>query len=89
MVIPKEDALSNQTQAQGKCPVLHQIRQFSKSSQNWTTASDSSYEVGVNGEKNVNGNWDIINKNGQSTCHTGKSGNFNSLRENYIMALFP
>ena len=40
-------------------------------------------------KKNVNGNWDIINKNGQSTCHTGKSGNFNSLRENYIMALFP
>ena len=54
-----------------------------------TTASGLSYEVGVNGEKNVNGNWDIINKNGQSTCHTGRRGNFNSLRGNYIMTLFP
>ena len=30
---------------------------------------------------NVNGNWDIINKNGHRTFHTGKPGNFNSLRE--------
>ena len=40
-----------------------------------------SYEFGVNGMKKVNGNWDIINKNGQSTFHTGKPWNFNSLRE--------
>ena len=31
-----------------------------------------SYELGVNGAKKVNGNWDIINKNGHSTFHTGK-----------------
>ena len=32
-------------------------------------------------KKKVNENWDIINKNGHSTFHTGKPGNFNSLRE--------
>ena len=26
-------------------------------------------------------NWNVINKNGHSTFHTGKPGNFNSLRE--------
>ena len=33
--------------------------------------------------KKNNGNWDIINKNGHSTYHTGigKPGNFNILRE--------
>ena len=33
--------------------------------QSWikTTASGLSYELGVNGEKRVNGNSDIINKN--------------------------
>ena len=31
--------------------------------------------------KKVNGNWDIINKNGHSTFYTGKPGNFNNLRE--------
>ena len=37
-----------------------------------TTASRLSYELGVNGAKKVNGNWDIINKNGHTTFHTGK-----------------
>ena len=32
-------------------------------------------------KKKVNGNWDIINKNGHSTYHTGKPENFNSLKE--------
>ena len=32
-------------------------------------------------KKKVNGNWDIINKNGHSTFHTGEPGNCNSLRE--------
>ena len=32
-------------------------------------------------KKKVNGNWDIINKNGHRAFHTGKPGNFNSLRE--------
>ena len=40
-----------------------------------------SYELGINVETKINGNWDIINKNGHSTFHTGKPGNFNSLRE--------
>ena len=57
------------------------ISLFSKFSWIKTTASGLSYELGVNGDKKVNGNWDIINKNGHSTFHTGKHGNFNSLRE--------
>ena len=32
-------------------------------------------------KKKVNENWDIFNKNGHCTFHTGKPGNFNSLRE--------
>ena len=51
---------------------LHWICLFSNSSWIKTTASGLSYELGVNGEKNVNGNWNIINKNGHSTFHTGK-----------------
>ena len=39
----------------------------------WTTASGLSYELGVNGVKKVNGNWNIINKNVHSTFHTGVS----------------
>ena len=46
-----------------------------------------SYELGVNGMKKVNGNWDIINKNGQSIFHTGQSGSFNSLREVILIIL--
>ena len=34
--------------------------------------SGLSYELGVNGAEKVNGNWDIINKIGHSTFHTGK-----------------
>ena len=60
---------------------LRWISLFSKSSWIKTTASGFSYELGVNGEKKVNENWDIINKNGHSAFHTGKLGNFNSLRE--------
>ena len=45
---------------------LRWISLFSKSSWIKTTASGFSYELGVNGEKKVNGNWDI-NKNGHST----------------------
>ena len=51
---------------------LHWISLFSKSSWIKTTASGLSYELGVNGEKKVNGNWNIINENGHSTFHTGK-----------------
>ena len=57
------------------------ISLFSKSSWIKTTASGLSYKLGVNGEKKVNGNWDIINKYGHSAFHTGKPGNFNSLRK--------
>ena len=81
MVISKEDALFK-TRPKPKVNVqLHWISLFSKSSWIKTTASGLSYELGVNGEKKVNGNWDIINKNGHSTFHTGKPGNFNNLRE--------
>ena len=41
---------------------LRWISLFSKSSWIKTTSSGLSYELGVNGEKNVNGNWDIIKK---------------------------
>ena len=73
MVISKEDARPNP-----KVNIqLSQIIPFSIK----TTASGLSYELGLNGEKKVNGNWDIINKNGHSTFHTGEPRNFNSLRE--------
>ena len=73
MVIPKEDALFK-TRPKPKVNVqLRWISLFSKSSWIKTTASGLSYELGVNGEKNVNGNWNIINKNGHSTFHTGVS----------------
>ena len=72
MVISKEDALFK-TRPKPKVNVqLRWISLFSKSSWIKTTASGLSYELGVNGEKKVNGNWDIINKNGHSTFHTGK-----------------
>ena len=80
MVIPKEDAL---TRPKPKVNVqLRWISLFSKSSWIKTTASGLSCELGVNGEKKVNGNYDIINKNGHSKFHTSKPGNLsNSLRE--------
>ena len=81
MVISKEDVLFK-TRPKFKLHVqLRWISLFSKP--NWikTTASGLSYKLGVMVKKKVNGNWDIINKNGHSTYHTGKTGNFNSLRE--------
>ena len=81
MVISKEDALFK-TRPKPKVNVqLRWISLFSKSSWIKTTASGLSYELGVNGEKKVNGNWDIINKNGYSTFYSGKPRNFNSLRD--------
>ena len=82
MVISKEDALFK-TRPKPKVNVqLRWISLFSKSSWIKTTASGLSYELGVNDEKKLaNGNWAIINRNGHSTFHTGKPGNFNSLRE--------
>ena len=72
MVIQKEDALFK-TRPKPKVNVqLRWISRFSKSSWIDTTASGWSYELGVNGAKKVNGNWDIILKNGHSTFHTGK-----------------
>ena len=62
------------------------------SGQDKTTAISLSYELGVNDEKKVNGNWDIINKNGHSTFDTGKPGNSNSFKRgnlNYIMTPLP
>ena len=64
MVISKEDALFK-TRAKPKVNVqLHWISLLSKSSWIKTTASGLSNKLGVNGENKVNGNWDIINKNG-------------------------
>ena len=81
MVISSEDPLFK-TRPKPKVNVqLRWISLFSKSSWIKTTASGLSYELGVNGEKKVNGKWDIINKNRHCTFHTGKPGNFNSLRE--------
>ena len=62
---------------------LRWISLFSDSSWIKTTASasDLCYELGVNGEKKVNENLDIVNKNGHNTFHNGKPGNFTSLRE--------
>ena len=79
MLIPKEDVLLFKTITNPKVNVqLRSISIFLKSSQIKTTTSRLSYELGENGEKKVNGTWDIINKNGQNT---GKHGNFNSLRD--------
>ena len=72
MVIPKEDVLFK-TRPKPKVNVqLRWISRFSKSSWIETTAIGLFYELGVNGAKKVNGNWDIINKNGHSTTDTGK-----------------
>ena len=81
MVISKEDALFKTRPKPKVVNVqLRWISLFSKSSWIKTTASGLSYELGVNGEKKLNGNIDIINKNGHSTFHTGKPENFNSFR---------
>ena len=82
MVTSKEDTLSK-TRPKPKVNVqLHWISLFSKPSWIKTTANGLSYELGVNDEKKKkkNGNWKIITEHGHSTFHTGKPGNFNSLR---------
>ena len=62
MVISKEDALFK-TRPKPKVNVqLRWISLFSKSSWIKTTASGLSYELGVNGEKKVNGNWVLLIK---------------------------
>ena len=38
--------------------------------------------------KSVEGNWDIVNKNGHNTFHNGKPGNFNSLIEDIWLILW-
>ena len=73
-MISKENALFK-TRPKPKINVkLRWISLISKSSSIKTTASGLSYELGVNGEKKVNENGDIINKIGHSTFHTGKPG---------------
>ena len=59
MVISKENALFRTKPKPEVNVQLHCISLFSKSSWIKTTASGFSYELGVNGEKKVNGNWDI------------------------------
>ena len=66
MVISKEDALFK-TRPSPKVNVQPRwISLFSKSSWIKTTASGLFYELDVNGKKKVNGNWDIINRNGHT-----------------------
>ena len=87
IVVSKEDALFK-TRPKPKVNVqLRWTSLFSKSSWVRTTASGLSFELGVNGEKKVNGNWDIISKHGHSTFHTGKPRNFNSSREIILIIL--
>ena len=77
MVIPREDALFK-TRPNPKVNVqlcFIVLLVFSKSSWIKTTASSLSYEQGVNGEKKVNADLDIINKNGHRKFQTGKPGN--------------
>ena len=85
MVISKEDVFKTtvfKTRPKPNVNVqLRWISLISKSSWIKTTASGLCYELGVNGEKKVDGNWDIINKNRHCTFDTGKPGSFNSLRE--------
>ena len=79
MVISKDTLFK--TRPKSKVNVqLRWFSLFSKCSWIKTTASGLSFELGVNGEKKVNGNCDI-NTNGHSTFHTGKPGKSNSLRE--------
>ena len=81
MVISKEYALFK-TRPKPKVNVqLRWISLFSKSTWIKTTASGLSHELGVNREKKVNGNWDIIKKYGHRTFYTGKPGNFNSFNK--------
>ena len=70
----RRGVIQNQTQAQSKCSAALD-QSILKSSCIKTTASGFSYELGVNGEKKVNGNWDIINKNEHSTFHNDKPRN--------------
>ena len=63
MVISKEDTLFKIRPKPKVNVQLCWISLFSKSSWIKTTVSGLSYELGVNSEKKVNGNWDIINKN--------------------------
>ena len=60
-MIPKEDALFKTRPIPKVNVQLHWI--FSTSIQIKTNASGLSYELGVNGEKKVNGSQDFINKN--------------------------
>ena len=81
MVISEEYALFK-TRPKPKVNIqLRWISLFSKSSWIKNTASGLCYELAVNGGKKVNGNWDILNKHGHGTFHTGKPENFSNLRE--------
>ena len=48
-----------------------------------STASGKSYELGVNGEKKLMETGILLIKNGHSTFHTGKSGNFGAIARSY------
>ena len=81
MVISKEDALFK-TRPKPKVNVqLRWISLFSKSSWIKTNASGLSYELGVNGEKELMETGILLMNIGHSTFLTSKPVNFNNLRE--------
>ena len=52
-----------------------------------TTTSGLSYELGVNGEKEVNANWDI-NKNGHHFVYVGLWSNNQVISKFYYLLIF-
>ena len=72
MAIPKENG-TFKTKLKPKVNLQFRwISLISKSSWIKNTGNGLSYELGVNGEKRDNGNWDTINKNRQNTFYTDK-----------------
>ena len=72
MVIPKENGTFKTKLKPKENLQFCWINLISKSSWIKNTGNGLSYELGVNGEKRDNGNWDTINKNRQNTFYTDK-----------------
>ena len=72
MVIPKENGTFKTKLKPKENLQFRWINLISKSSWIKNTGNGLSYELGVNGEKRDNGNWDTINKNRQNTFYTDK-----------------
>ena len=72
MVIPKENGTFKTKLKPKENLQFRWINLISKSSWIKNTGNGLSYELGVNGDKRDNGNWDTINKNRQNTFYTDK-----------------